>query len=108
MTRIMILFAVVGLVAACGSQSRMNYYEFDGVHFSAKAKSPRREKNSFTVRVRNATRSLAGARQAAHYEATKYCVSTFGSSDIAWETDLGAEELTLSGDDLEAAGTCLE
>lgn len=108
MTRIVILLMTLGLVAGCNAQDRLNYQEFDGIYFPTTSKSQRQQKNVFTVRVRNATRSLDGARQAAHYEGTKYCVSTFGSSDIAWETDLQAEELTLSGNDLIAAGTCLE
>ena len=52
--------------------------------------------------------SLDGAREAGRYEAIRYCIANFGSSDIAWTEGPDAEDgtLTIANDRLLLRGTC--
>ena len=66
------------------------------------------ERLTYTLRVRNASQSITGAREAARYEATVYCVTNYGSSDIKWVVgpDTPPENLRLVDDALTFQGAC--
>lgn len=102
-----ILCLSAALLAACGNR-RDNAIPFDGQFFRAVAKKIDRTRDAFTVTVRPVSASFEGALQAGEYEATKYCILTFGSSDIDWEIgpDLDPEAYTIDGDQLLLSGTC--
>ena len=55
-----------------------------------------------------ASASLEGAREAGRYEAIRYCIDNFGSSDITWIAGPDAEDgtLTIANDRLQLRGTC--
>ncbi|NDH72604.1 MAG: hypothetical protein EBY50_09525, partial [Rhodobacteraceae bacterium] len=66
------------LVAACsGTIRNVNAVKFDGHYFAARASKSSADPLGFSVRIRNAAKSIAGAREAARYEATIYCIQQF-------------------------------
>jgi len=102
--------AVISTVAlaACSGERRADRIAFDGVFFRSNASSIERVRENFEVSVTPVSASLDGAREAGRYEATRYCIANYGSSDIAWDAGPDAEEGTLiiAGDSLLLRGTC--
>ena len=103
-TLTMILMAT--LVAACGNDD--DRIAFDGQYFRMKVKKVDKQRDVFTVQIRDVSRSLDGAREAGRYAGNAYCVETYGSSDIEWTVgpDTPAEELTIVDDTLTFQGVC--
>jgi hypothetical protein len=103
-----ICFALVVsvLVAGCtGTSRKVNAVKFDGHYFAGRASKVQADPVGFTVRIRNAAKSISGAREAARYEATIYCIEQFGTSDIIWS--IGPDdEASLSNRSLTLAGRC--
>lgn len=81
---------------------------FDGQFYRAKLSTERGTRDEFTVSARPVSASLLGAREAARYEATVYCVNRFGRSDIVWAVgpDSPDADLTIRDDTLILKGTC--
>ncbi|AVL52192.1 hypothetical protein CEP88_06020 [Roseobacter denitrificans] len=107
--RVFILLMGVALaVTACGPGD--DAISFDGQFFSARLKSERSDRAQFAVTTRPVSASLAGAREAARYEATVYCVNSFGRSDVDWVVgpDDEDEALTIENDTLMLQGRCRE
>ena len=95
------------LVAACSGTTRnVNAVKFDGHYFAGRASKNSADPHGFSVRIRNAAKSIAGAREAARYEATIYCIEQFGTSDIIWSIDPYDEAISLSNGSLTLAGRC--
>ena len=94
------------LVAGCTSTEDRLF--FDGQLYNAKLRKVDRQLDTFTVTVRPVSRSLKGAREAGLYEATSYCINTFGNSDIVWTEGPDVEEgaLTIDKDTLILQGSC--
>jgi hypothetical protein len=95
-----------GLLAGCTAQEERVL--FDGHFFKAKLRKADRQLDTFTIAVRPVSKSLRGAREAGAYEATVYCVNTFGTSDIVWTAgpDAADAELTIANDTLLLQGRC--
>lgn len=102
--------ALTGLAACSTSTSNNDRVSFDGIEFKTKAKAVDKKNapETFDVTVKNARQSLDGAKEAGRYEGTKYCIATFGSSDIIWISgpDVENSELVLDDDTLMLQGTC--
>jgi len=80
---------------------------FDGQFFNARAKKVDGDRVQFEVTVRPFSASADGARAAGEYEAIKYCIALYGSSDIIWQRGPDAEEgLLVSNDTLSLRGAC--
>jgi uncharacterized protein YceK len=95
------------LISGCsGTIRNVNAVKFDGHYFSARTAKIKSDPYGFTVRIRNAAKSIAGAREAARYEATIYCVEQFGTSDIIWSIGPDDEAISLSNRSLTLAGRC--
>jgi len=95
------------LVAACSGTTRnVNAVKFDGHYFAGRASKSSLDPHGFSVRIRNAAKSIAGAREAARYEATIYCIEQFGTSDIIWSIGPDDEAISLSNGSLTLAGRC--
>lgn len=95
------------LVAACsGTIRNVNVVKFDGHYFAGRASKSSADPHGFSVRIRNAAKSIAGAREAARYEATIYCIQQFGTSDIIWSIGPDDEAISLSNRSLTLAGRC--
>lgn len=97
---------VASVLAGCTAQE--DKIAFDGKYFRTKLSKVDGQRDVFTLLVKNASQSIDGAREAARYEATVYCVNTYGSSDITWAVgpDAPAENLRLNGDSLTFSGSC--
>jgi hypothetical protein len=100
------LCTVVALLGACTPKE--DRIAFDGKYFRTKVSKVDGQRDVFTLLVRNASQSIEGAREAARYEGTVYCVNLYGSSDITWVVgpDTPAENLRLNGDSLTFSGSC--
>lgn len=96
----------LGLLAGCTSSE--DRILFDGQFYNAKLRKVDRELDVFTVSVRPVSKSLQGARDAGLYEATTYCINTYGSSDIVWTVGPDADEgqLGIEKDTLFLQGRC--
>lgn len=104
---ILISLAVLMLVASC-SQLEQKRNFFDGSLFRASAKKVDKDRAEFLVTVSRASQTLKGARQAGDYEATRYCIQRFGTSDIAWAAGSEPEAISqvTAKDTLVLRGTC--
>ena len=95
------------LVAACsGTIRNVNAVKFDGHYFAGRASKSSADPHGFSVRIRNAAKSIAGAREAARYEATIYCIQQFGTTNIIWSIGPDDEAISLSNRSLTLAGRC--
>ncbi|WP_299945030.1 hypothetical protein [uncultured Ruegeria sp.] len=99
------------LVSACGTApSRATRVAFDGIYFRASAKHVNKKAtpSEFTVTVNGVSQSFDGAREAARYEGTKFCIQNFGSSRIVWKVgpDTEPQNLRIEKDKLTYAGRC--
>ncbi len=103
-----ILLIAALLLTACSGERRADRVAFDGQFFRASAKKVDKQRLDFEVTVRPVSASLEGAREAGRYEATRYCVGNFGSSNIDWTSGPDAEDgrLLVSNDRLLLTGTC--
>ncbi|MFK7743465.1 MAG: hypothetical protein AB8B47_00315 [Roseobacter sp.] len=109
MKRLSAAFVILATVlTACGPDA--DDILFDGEFFRTKIKTERGSRQNFVVTARPVQASLEGAREAARYEATVYCVNRYGRSDIIWAVgpDSPDEELPISGDTLTFEGQCRE
>jgi hypothetical protein len=108
MRNILMIVAALMAVSACDKiKSARNKVLFDGHKFVAKL-SVGDTRDTFVVMVQNAGVSLAGAREAGRYEATKYCLKNFGTSDVAWEHGPNAPDgaLVIVETSLQLNGRC--
>ncbi|MBW4960556.1 hypothetical protein [Sulfitobacter sp. CW3] len=103
-------FVIACTIAAvlAGCSSREDRVAFDGIYFKTKISKVEGQRDVFTLLVKNASQSIDGAREAARYEATVYCVNNYGSSDIVWVVgpDTSADNLRLVDDSLTFSGSC--
>ena len=83
-----------------------NKVSFDGYYFSSKLSRSKLDDRSFDLTVRRANRSLSGAREAGRYEATKFCIKNFGTSDIKWVLGPDDHSIGLTGKVLNLTGQC--
>ncbi|MBR9763715.1 MAG: hypothetical protein GYB53_09370 [Rhodobacteraceae bacterium] len=81
---------------------------FDGQYFRMSLAAEKDAPENFVVTVRDAAKTLDGARDAGRYEAVNHCIERFGSSRIDWVNgpDAPAEELQFAGGDLVFSGVC--
>lgn len=106
-TAICFSLVVSTLVAGCtGTTRKVNAVKFDGHYFAGRVSKVKVDPYRFTVRIRNAAKSISGAREAARYEATIYCIEQFGTSDIIWSIGPDDEAISLSNGSLSLAGRC--
>ncbi len=106
--RTMIFTAVsVALLAGCSNND--DRFLFDGQEFRGKATHIDRDnRRSFTASVSPVSASLEGAREAGRYEGIKYCVTEYGTSNIAWVTgpDEEPQTWTIDRDTVTFSGRC--
>lgn len=101
---------LITTVAACGGRKlRDDGLRFDGERFRINAKQVDRDnRQDFTVAVSPVSRSFDGARAAAHYGGTQYCIENFGTSSIKWVVAPDADGVAdlINGDSLTLSGQC--
>lgn len=101
-----LIMAAALMLGACSDKDKRVY--FDGKYYPTKAKRIKGDREQFTVRVRKAAQGLKGAREAARHGGIKYCVETFGYSEVDWEIgpDAKQEALLLDNGNLVLKGRC--
>tara|TARA_R110002094_G_scaffold44158_6_gene56078 strand:- start:927 stop:1256 length:330 start_codon:yes stop_codon:yes gene_type:complete len=100
------VLATALVLGACSNDDGL--VAFDGKFFRAKVKKVDKQRDVFTVEVRNVSQSLDGARQAGEFAGIEHCVGLFGSSDIAWKIgpNTPPEQLQIVDDRLVFEGVC--
>ena len=83
-----------------------NKVSFDGYYFSSKLTRSKLDDRAFDLTVKRANRSLSGAREAGRYEATRFCIKNFGTSDIKWVLGPDDQSIGLTGKVLKLSGQC--
>lgn len=98
------------LLTLAGCEDPKKAILFDGMRYSGRLQADSENKRNFTATVAPVSQGLEGAREAARYEGTTYCVRKYGSSDIAWSLGPDAEATGLSvvDDQLTVQGRCAE
>jgi len=98
------LIALIAL-AACSDDERVR---FDGQLFKGRLDASKEDTRQFVATVSPVAASLDGAREAARYEGTKYCIAQFGNSYIDWTNSPDAEEadLQIENGTLTVVGAC--
>lgn len=98
------------LVALTGCADPSKAILFEGLSFKGRLQADKEDKRSFVATAGPVSQSLDGAREAARYEGTTYCIRKYGRSDIDWTLDPEAEEasLQIADDLLTVQGRCAE
>jgi hypothetical protein len=96
--------ALLALAACGGGRTEV---AFDGVSYSASAARGETVER-FTASARPVSAGRAGAVRAAEHAGKRYCIETFGSSDIDWTTGPESVPATLpvAGDAVTLEGRC--
>lgn len=106
MRMLALLMASALLLAGCADKDKRVY--FNGKYYPTKAKKVKGDRESFVVTVRKTAQGLPGAREAGRHGGTKYCVETFGYSEIDWQVgpDADASQLASEKGNLVLRGRC--
>ena len=96
------------MITGCSNPFELeeNKVSFDGYSFSSKLSRNKLDDRSFDLTVRRANRSLSGAREAGRYEATRFCIKNYGTSDIKWVLGPDDQSIGLTGKVLKLSGQC--
>lgn len=83
---------------------------FDGLSFKGRLQVDKEDKRNFLATATPVSQSLDGAREAARFEGTAYCVRKYGRSDIDWSAGPEAEAnaLNITENVLTLQGRCAE
>ncbi|WP_245216251.1 hypothetical protein [Sagittula salina] len=106
-----LLLVLVAMLAGCGlgkGVRREQAQTFDGQTFRGTAKPVGDDRTQFVASVSQPGKSIDGAIKAAAYQGTKYCIRTYGTSDIDWSVgpDTPKDQLTITSDALMLTGQC--
>lgn len=103
---IILLLTAAIATTACSRLKKDDGVRFDGERFRIKAsKADRDDRSMFTVFASPASKSLEGAREAAAYGGTRYCIAEYGTSLIAWAQGPD-DDPRIDGDRLVMEGQC--
>lgn len=104
----LLFLAAAAMLAGC--TKREDRVLFEGEYFRTKvSKADRDNPQDFVVQVPDISKNFEAAREAGRFEATRYCVQTFGTSDIVWTAgpDVDPDSLLIEKDRLTLTGSCL-
>ena len=110
LTRAGLVLALALVAAGCGKTRDLvtgrEKLAFDGQYFRSSLSASKEDRASFSVEVRDAAKSLDGAREAGRHEATKYCIEQYGTSRVDWANGPDSEEITLLDGSAMFSGVC--
>ncbi|SEK99329.1 hypothetical protein [Roseovarius nanhaiticus] len=103
---ILALCAALAL-SACGKPGER--MRFNGNYYPADLKKVGDRREDFVITVRDPGQGIEGAREAGRFEATRYCVETFGDSTVNWQTgyDPDANAAVMDNGRLILRGSCV-
>ena len=109
----LMVICAAAMVAGCSNLrervSRSDRATFDGLYFPTSAKRIDREnRDHIQVFVQKPRQSLKAAREAGRYEAVRYCIQEYGTSQIDWINGPDVEDsgLVFDKDTLVLEGKC--
>ncbi|WP_298969901.1 hypothetical protein [uncultured Roseobacter sp.] len=105
MRTVVSILMLSGALMACTSEAEK--ITFDGQFYRTDL-DDLDERHKFQVTASPVSASLLGAKEAARYEATVFCVNEYGSSAIDWVIgpDDADETLPIANDTLTLQGAC--
>jgi len=123
MKKILLLMTIAFCLSSCGvarnvgstlgvgkASSNRTTVENDGIRYRARASATREDRRNFIVTVSPVAQNPEGALEAGRYQATRYCLLTFGGSDTDWtigpETPIS--EIPIEGKTLTLTGRCTQ
>ena len=110
MVRALLITALVFSVASCGRLGLGNASKRGEAERALpfKAKLSKGEERDFSVSVVHKGAGLDQVRESVRFEATKYCLLTFGGSDAEWQISPTSNDwaFTQDGDKLIFNGAC--
>lgn len=108
MMKPIVLIAALCALGLAGCSNNKNLILYEGQAFRAKVGKVDKQRDVFVVTVKDAGKSIDGARAAAHQRGTEYCVENFGTSQIIWNVDpLDPQtQITLTDNTLTFQGQC--
>lgn len=100
-----VILSAAVLAGCSNSKDRIAY---DGQFYRVKVSKVDKQRDVFTVSVRDVSKSLEGAIEAGRHAGNSYCVETFGSSHIDWAVgpDTPPEDLVIVDNTLTFQGVC--
>lgn len=115
-----ILVLVAAMLSGCGLTQRLGLNNIgfglgqgrvrsdQTVPYKAALKASPEDPRTFTVSTKDLAVPLDDLRESLRYPATRYCIETFGASDIAWEVDTATGDWTSIDDGSERvySGRC--
>lgn len=110
MMKVSLLISALALAGLSGCSDPADAVLFDGMAFKHSIKIDKEDRRRFVATSAPVSQSLDGAREAARFEGTAYCVRKYGSSEIEWSASPDAETKSLSivEDQLSVQGRCAE
>ena len=102
--------AMLGVAILAGCAERGERMVFDGNYYPPRSSGDRDDRRNFTASVKRAELGLEGAQEAVLHEARRYCVTNFGTSDIAWATGPDGDAgpgFARSGNRISVSGRCV-
>jgi len=107
-TLLVVTVLLAALMLTACEQRKADKIAFDGVYFRSTANKLDKKRYRFEVSVAPASSSIAGAREAGRYEATRFCIENQGTSRVDWQDgpDAPDEALIINNDRLVMRGTC--
>lgn len=101
MLRLLLIVALFASVASCGrlgiGGNASSRADTDAV-LPFKAKLSKGDDRDFTVSVTHEGNGVAALRESVRFEATKYCLLTFGGSDADWLIDPATQDWAFNQD----------
>lgn len=111
MTRIILFVCAALMISGCGIRERL--FGGDGQADTAlpyPAKLTKGEdRRDIAVRVRAGGVSVDDVRESVRFQATRYCLATYGASDTRWDIDPATGDWAFSrdGQDMIFTGRCV-
>lgn len=110
-----LILALIGMtvLASCGVRDRLfpagTGQASVALPYRAKLSRDAADRRNFAVTVRAPGATLETARESARFPATRYCLETFGGSDVAWTRDPASGDWAVVYGDgtLTVSGRCL-
>ena len=125
MNRVILAGLLMTMLASCGAirntagalgvgsgsgNAKRTQVEVNDRRFRARATPDRDDARAFTVTVTPVAIDPDAALRTGRYQATRYCLLTFGGSDTEWINgpDTPLSDLPLDGDSVTLSGRCTQ
>lgn len=102
-------FVLVLTISGCGL---IRWGDGDGVSATAlpfrASLNKGDDRRDMIISVRGGNNGIEAVRETVRFTATRYCLPTFGGSDVDWAIDLATQDWAFSrrGDDMIFSGRC--